>query len=206
MVARKAERAINTSPYLKALLCHGLKTREVEEDIGREVKTLMMYTSVIRVEVLNKVSNVNKKVNRIILESVGREVGVRVNLHCLEGMFATRDTQADLVEEKAHHHDEQIITLGSLRDQLDNQQNPIDKRVMKVEHQLMEDVLRSRRTQARQDMQQASLNTMCRDIEEFQAIVTAQSRLVHLQIEVIQEYLRRNDKLLERVARLEEKV
>ena len=47
---------------------------------------------------------------------------------------------------------------------------------------------------------------MCQDIEEFQAIVTAQSGLVHLQTEVIQEYLRRNDKLSERVTWLEEEV
>ena len=36
----------------------------------------MMFTSVIGVEVLNEVANINKKVDRIVLELVGREVGV----------------------------------------------------------------------------------------------------------------------------------
>ena len=47
---------------------------------------------------------------------------------------------------------------------------------------------------------------MCQDLEEFRAIITAQSKLVHLQTEVIQEYLRQNNELLERVAWLEEEV
>ena len=80
----------------------------------------MMFTLVIGVEVLNKVANVNEKVNRVILESAGREVGVRANLHRLEGMFAARNTQADLIEEKGCRHDEQLVTLGSSRDWLDN--------------------------------------------------------------------------------------
>ena len=49
MVACKAERAIDASPYLKALFCCGLKTREVEETVRKEVETLMMFTSVIRI-------------------------------------------------------------------------------------------------------------------------------------------------------------
>ena len=64
MVARKAERALNVLPYLKALLHCGLKHREVEETIGAGVETSMMFTSVIRVEVLNEVANINEKVNR----------------------------------------------------------------------------------------------------------------------------------------------
>ena len=81
MVVCKAERAIDASPYLKALLHRGLKMQEVEENVGKEVETLMMFTSVIRVEVLNEVANVNEKIDWVVLESVGREVGVRANLH-----------------------------------------------------------------------------------------------------------------------------
>ena len=206
MVACKTERAIDSSPYLKALLCHGLKTREVKENIGKEVKTSMMFTSVIRVEILNKVANVNEKVDCVVLESAGREVGVRANLHCLKGMFATRDTWADLVEEKACYHDKQLITLGSSRDWLDNRQNAIDKQVMKMECQLVEDGLQAKRIQACQDTQQASLNTLRWDLEDFHAVVTSQSRMIITQTEVVQEYSRRNDELSERVTRLEDEV
>ena len=44
------------------------------------------------------------------------------------------------------------------------------------------------------------------DLKEFQAIMMAQSSLVHLQTEVVQEYSRRNNELLERVTQLEEEV
>lgn len=128
----------------------------------------------------------NEKVDWGILEVTGREVGVWANLHHLGGTFTAQDTWTNLVEEKACCHDEQLVTLGSSRDRLDNHQNTIDKQVMKVEYQSMEDVIQSQRIQAHQDTQQASLNTMRWDIEEFQTIVTVQSGLVHLQMEVVQ--------------------
>ena len=135
-----------------------------------------------------------------VLELVGREVGVRVNLHRLEGMFATRDTQANLIEEKGHCHNEQLITLGLSRDWLDNRQNGINKRVMKMERQSVKDGLCARRVQACQDTQQASMNAIHQDLKDFRAVVMSQPRMIITQMEVVQEYSRRNDELLERVA------
>ena len=120
IVAQKVEHQLDTPPYLKALLRHGLKHKETEEKVNPLVETSMIFTSVIGVEVLNKVANVNEKVDWVVLELAGREVGVRANLHCLEGMFAAQDTWADLMEEKGCHHDEQLTVLGSSRDRLDN--------------------------------------------------------------------------------------
>ena len=70
MVASKIEREIDASSYLKALLHHNLKKKEVEETVSGEVETSMMFTLVIRVEVLSEVVNVNEKIDWVILESV----------------------------------------------------------------------------------------------------------------------------------------
>ena len=77
---------------------------------------------------------------------------------------------------------------------------------MKMECQLVEDGLWARRIQSHQDTQQASLNALCQDIEDFHAVVTSQSRMIITQTEVVQEYSRRNDVLVERIAWLEDEV
>ena len=75
-----------------------------------------------------------------------------------------------------------------------------------MERQLVEDILWSRRIQACQDTQQASLNAMRRDIEDLWSVVTSQSRTIITQMEVVQEYSRRNDALAERITWLEDEV
>ena len=68
LVAHSATRNLEASPYLKALLHRSLKCNEVEEKIDPLVETSMMYTSVIGVETLNEVTNINETVGRTVLE------------------------------------------------------------------------------------------------------------------------------------------
>ena len=77
---------------------------------------------------------------------------------------------------------------------------------MKVECQSVEDTLQSRRIQAHQDTQQTSLNALRQDIKDLWVVVTSQSRTIIVQTEVVQEYSRRNNKLVERITRLEDEV
>ena len=65
---------LDTSTYLKALLHRGLKRKESKEKVDVNIETSMMFTSVIGVEVLNKVAIMNKEVNHSILESTGRNI------------------------------------------------------------------------------------------------------------------------------------
>ena len=52
----------------------------------------------------------------------------------------------------------------------------------------MEEVLRVRRIQVRHDTQSATLNQLLGEIKDFHQVVTTQSRVIHIQMEVIQEY------------------
>ena len=69
----------------------------------------------------------------------------------------------------------------------------------------MEDVLQVWQVQAHQDTWGTSLNRLLLEVETFQ-VVTAQSVVVQLQTEVVQEYSCWNNGLEERVGQLEDEV
>ena len=75
--------------------------------------------------------------------------------------------RANLIEERACGMEERLVSLGSSGDWVDNWMNTLDKQVMRVEHQSMEDVLQACCIQVHQDTQQGSLNLPHQEIELF---------------------------------------
>ena len=112
---------LDITPYTRGILCQGLKRKEVEETIVPEVKTSMMYASIIGVGLLDEMANVKDKVDHLVLKHAGREVGQGTNIHHTQQMVAVCDTRIDGVKERMGQDQELVQTLLLLRDQLENQ-------------------------------------------------------------------------------------
>ena len=64
MVGRRRLYTMEGSPYLKALLCRGLKRHENRETADPILEEAMMYTSMVRVKVTSDVGQMNKRVDQ----------------------------------------------------------------------------------------------------------------------------------------------
>ena len=60
---------MDISPYLTAIFKGGLKRGEAEETTNPILKEAMMFTSMVGVELVSEVADINDKVDKIILES-----------------------------------------------------------------------------------------------------------------------------------------
>ena len=107
---------IDTSLYLAAILKWGLKRWEREETADPILKEVMMFMSIVRVEVANKVANINKWVNRIeqkvdqsILEGREKEVRVNTNINKLDTKLRELDHHLEILEEAWRGNQERIV-------------------------------------------------------------------------------------------------
>ena len=83
-----------------------------------------------------------------MLEHTGREFGQGANIHRTQGMVVVFDMRIDSLVEKVYELEECLGAFSSSWDWLDNWFNKLEAHQTRVDHQLMEDVLRMRRIQA----------------------------------------------------------
>ena len=69
------------SPYLEGLLCQGLKRRENKETANPILEEVMMFTSMVRVEILSDVGQMNERVDAFSLETSESVAKVHTNIN-----------------------------------------------------------------------------------------------------------------------------
>lgn len=84
---------------MEALLYQGLKRRESQETADPILEEGMMFTSIVRVKMLDDIANTNKRVDQLSLEMLEGVVKAQLNINKVDCQVGEIDHWLELVED-----------------------------------------------------------------------------------------------------------
>ena len=99
MKARRKVWAMRIDPYPDAIICRGLHKREPRETAEPILEEVMMYTSVVGMEMMEGLAITSDTVDRMVLEVLERKAEVDGALVHLRHQLGQRDDRVAVIEE-----------------------------------------------------------------------------------------------------------
>ena len=106
MVSRCHLHMMEGSPYLEGLLHRGFKRRKNKETANPILEEAMMFTSMVRVEVLSDVGQTNERVDTLSLEMSEGLAKAQLNINKVDRQFTELDHWMEVLEESRRHYQE----------------------------------------------------------------------------------------------------
>ena len=106
MVGCRCLHLMEGSPYLEALLRRGFKRCENKETANPILEEVMMYTSMVGVEVLSDMKQTNERVDALLLEMSEGLAKAQLNINKVDRWFTELDHQTEVLEESRRHYQE----------------------------------------------------------------------------------------------------
>ena len=109
MVGHHCLRLMEGSPYLEGLLHQGFKRRENKETANPILEEAMMFMSMVGVEVLSDVGQMNERVDALLLEMSEGLVKAQLNINKVDRWFTELDHRVEVLEELRWHCQEFLV-------------------------------------------------------------------------------------------------